>query len=270
MTMKVIYQPKGRAREYSPLALNYYNGCDHACQYCYVPSIKKKTQQEYSERVFVRKNLLADLTQDLQKNSIKDQVLLCFAGDPYCQYNELTRVTSQVLAFFLVYKVPVAILTKGGTRAQHDMDLIKRFGKNIKMGATLVFIGKDQEVWEPGAQSTEERIEALETFKKDGVRTWLSMEPVMDPKQSLEIIKRTLHCVDEYKLGKINHYREREKGIDWRPYLSEALGILRKAGKAIYVKNDLAEQAPDTEFEPAERDMDLHALKGWQDIGAGT
>ena len=33
--MSLIYEPKGKAREYSPLALNVYSGgCDHACRYC--------------------------------------------------------------------------------------------------------------------------------------------------------------------------------------------------------------------------------------------
>ena len=31
-----IYEPAGRAREYSPLALNYFKGCTHNCAYCYV------------------------------------------------------------------------------------------------------------------------------------------------------------------------------------------------------------------------------------------
>lgn len=29
--MSKIYEPKGKAREYSPLVLNYYKGCSHEC-----------------------------------------------------------------------------------------------------------------------------------------------------------------------------------------------------------------------------------------------
>ena len=32
---KLIYQPKGKAREYSPWACNLYNGCTNNCTYCY-------------------------------------------------------------------------------------------------------------------------------------------------------------------------------------------------------------------------------------------
>jgi hypothetical protein len=33
--LKIIYEPKGPAREYAALALNLYNGCTHGCIYCY-------------------------------------------------------------------------------------------------------------------------------------------------------------------------------------------------------------------------------------------
>jgi hypothetical protein len=36
--MKIIYEPRGAAREYSPLAANLYRGCIHGCKYCYAPA----------------------------------------------------------------------------------------------------------------------------------------------------------------------------------------------------------------------------------------
>jgi DNA repair photolyase len=33
--MQTIYEPKGKAREYAPLALNLYESCPHGCKYCY-------------------------------------------------------------------------------------------------------------------------------------------------------------------------------------------------------------------------------------------
>ena len=36
--MSIIYEPKGKAREYSPLAVNLYRGCSHGCLYCYANS----------------------------------------------------------------------------------------------------------------------------------------------------------------------------------------------------------------------------------------
>lgn len=32
---KAIYNPKGKAGEYSEWACNFYTGCSNNCQYCY-------------------------------------------------------------------------------------------------------------------------------------------------------------------------------------------------------------------------------------------
>ena len=45
--MSVIYTPKGAAREYSPLALNLYLQCTHACKYCYAPSAMQRARENY-------------------------------------------------------------------------------------------------------------------------------------------------------------------------------------------------------------------------------
>ena len=42
-----IYEPRGRAREYSPFAMNYFKGCDHGCRYCYVPRMMKVFNSQY-------------------------------------------------------------------------------------------------------------------------------------------------------------------------------------------------------------------------------
>ena len=261
--MRVIYEPRGRAREYSPWALNYYNGCDHGCRYCYVPAIKKQTREEYGARVSARKDVIAHLIGDL-KSGVNKQVLLSFAGDPYCKYNDGARLTTQVRCLFLIYKTPVAILTKGGKRSLQDLPIIEQFGPNIKVGATACLMDEAARVeTEPGAAPTSERLDALRSFNDAGVRTWLSMEPVIEPRQSIEIIKQTRDYVDEYKLGKLNHQPDREAEIDWSSYLKDALDLLRGADKMIYVKKDLVEACPRVQLYDEERKLDATAIVGW-------
>ena len=45
--MPVIYQPRGKAREYNPLACNLYIGCSHRCNYCYAPHALQKRAEDY-------------------------------------------------------------------------------------------------------------------------------------------------------------------------------------------------------------------------------
>jgi DNA repair photolyase len=42
-----IYEPAGRAREYSPLALNHFKGCEHGCLYCYVTHMMVRFNSKY-------------------------------------------------------------------------------------------------------------------------------------------------------------------------------------------------------------------------------
>jgi len=58
MKLKAIYEPKGRAKEYSNLALNIYNGCSFKCNYCFGPDILKKDREDYYENPSTRNDLL--------------------------------------------------------------------------------------------------------------------------------------------------------------------------------------------------------------------
>jgi len=80
----MIYKPKGRAREYSPLALNIYSGCDHGCRYCYVPGLLRRDRESF-RRVVVRADVLQEVGREAGRLNGEDQVLLCFTGDPYCR-----------------------------------------------------------------------------------------------------------------------------------------------------------------------------------------
>lgn len=252
--MAAIYEPSGKAREYSPLALNIYNGCDHHCRYCYVKGILAG-----ADFPTPKKNLLVDLRKEAARG-VDKQVLLCFMGDPYCKLEMTLGLTRQALEIMTHYDVPVAILTKGGPRIYRDVDIIKSF-KSIKIGATLTFDNDgDSSEWEPDAAGPEERIEMLSRMHDEGIKTWVSIEPVIDPKQSLALIERTVGFVDQYKIGRWNH-DSRAACIDWATFGKEAVEILRTNGKQFYVKNDLAIHV--TDLHPEERDADLLAIKAY-------
>lgn len=264
--MKVLYVPLSKAREYSPLALNIYNGCDHGCTYCYVPSTLKKTKQQH-QNVSERKDFLDKLRSDCRKITEKKQVLLCFSGDPYCQFNETSQMTEKVLRILLNNQIPVAILSKGGKRILRDLPLFKMFGQNIKVGQTLTFYDPEKSnKWEPGASLPGERIEVFKRLQQNNIKTWASIEPVIEPKESIDIIKRTLICCDEYQVGKLNHYPGHESEIKWGLFLKMTIDLLREHKKRIYIKEDLVKSAPGIRLSPDEIRMDTLALKPIKDI----
>jgi DNA repair photolyase len=255
----MIYTPSGKAREYSPLALNLYTGCNFGCKYCYAPRIRRKTREDYNT-VVQRKEIIKKVKKSAEKHkNSSEPVLLCFMHDPYLDMEIEEEITKKTLEIFLEKKIPVSILSKAGTKVLRDIDLFKKFGKSIQVGATLTFINpKDHIEWEPNSATPENRIYALQKLKKNGIRTWASFEPVIDINQSLELIKRTVDFVDVYKVGKLNNYKGIDKKINWSDFLSDVVNILRREDKRFYIKKDLREAAPDIRLYGNEVLMDEH------------
>lgn len=240
--MSVIYTPKGKAREYSPLALNLYLQCIHGCKYCYAPSALQKTRECYFQLPEPRKNIINLLEKDLLKNAPKEQVLLSFIGDVYSPTSDNNSVTKQALELLNQYNVPVAILTKSGKTCLKDLEVFKKFNEHIQIGTTLTFLNKEKSLeWEPKAALPEDRLFMLKELHRNGIKTFVSFEPVIESKESIELIKETLkdNSVDVYKIGKINNYNGIDRQIDWNDFLSQVLDILRPTGKGIYIKHDL-------------------------------
>lgn len=235
-----IYEPKGRAREYSPLALNYFKGCDHGCLYCYVPRMMNQFNPEYDHsKVSCNLNLieLERSILSLSKEDRQKQILLSFTGDPYC--NAENGETAKVLEVLLKYQCHTAILTKNPGKALKDIELFRKFN-HFKIGTTLVFDNEKQcKGWEPGAPQSSERIQVLKQFAESGIKTFVSFEPVIIPDQSLNLMS-SIPFIDHVKVGKLNQYKRLDKNINWQMFLKKSVEHLRERKVKFYIKKDLS------------------------------
>ncbi len=235
-----IYEPAGRAREYSPLALNYFKGCDHGCKYCYVPNMLGRFNSNYRHETVISPDEFSTLEKSAAKmRGCDKQILLSFTGDPYCQAeNGETRKVLEILNF---YGLKVAILTKNPEKALKDLDIILKFGNRIKIGSTLTFSSnKDSKEWESGASSPQSRIDGLKQFTESGIITWASFEPVIIPDQSLNMLKQVSEFISHVRIGKLNNYKGIDRQIDWSKFIFDAVRICRDSNLPFYIKNDLA------------------------------
>jgi len=115
------------------------------------------------------------------------------------------------------------------------------FGEcGTELGVTLCFVNDDlHQQWEPYAASVAERISLLKTAHKAGIHTWISLEPVIDPAEALQVIKKMYPYVRFWKIGKLNHNKDFENTVDWRKFRIEAETLLKEKGVAYYIKEDL-------------------------------
>jgi len=237
----IIYQPGGKALEYSPLAANLYKGCGHACKYCFAPSATFTDRVKFSSPEYIkpRPNILNQLQQDAEKlRGDKRPVLLSFTSDPYQPANDQFRITRKALSILWANDITATILTKGGMRACKDFDILFR-NHNNSFSVSLTTDDPVESIeWEPFAALPKDRIDSLRQAKSGGIKTWVSFEPVINPSAVIRLIGETYTFVDLYKVGKLNYHPFCQK-IDWRDFLYSVEIALNKYNAKRYIKKDL-------------------------------
>lgn len=198
---KAIYNPLGKAGEYSEWACNFYTGCSNNCEYCYckkgymgriwseTPKLKKCfTNEDHALEVF-KKEMMQNLDR-LQKSGL----FFTFTSDPMLP--ETKELTWAAIAEAIMNNVPVQVLTKRADFID-DRAFTSKASKMIAFGFTLT--GHDE--LEPGASTNKERMIALIELHNRGFRTFASIEPVVDFVSAFSMINITYHACDLYKIG---------------------------------------------------------------------
>lgn len=237
--MDAIYQPKGAAFEYSPLACNLYQGCGHGCIFCYAPAVLRKTKQDFCNDPKPRNGILKALEKDIKKfYGDTRPILLSFTSDCYQPIEHDHRITRQAIEMLGDAGFRIRVLTKNGTLAQRDFDLFKKY--DVEFGCTIHLTNEaDRKELEPHAGTITERMMAIAQAKSQGIRTWISVEPVYYPDQVYDLIDQMAAYTDTWKIGKLNHNPTIEKKINWREFLRTILGKVSALDSGYYIKDDL-------------------------------
>ena len=238
--MHPFYEPKGAAREYAPLALNLYNGCSHGCTYCYAPACVHRSRDDFRTNVTPRKGIIEALQKSLKREVPKQTVLLSFTSDPYQRLEAEAKITRAALETMDGLGMDVAILTKS-TRVERDFNLIAKNGWHL--GMTL-------SCWEPEFAEEYEffvslphyRYETLRDSEEIGIKTFVSIEPVLNEKELALIFDAItpLRLESGVRIGKWNHSPEADK-IDWKRVLDMSLDFAVRTGHKVYIKDALTE-----------------------------
>jgi DNA repair photolyase len=252
---KAIYNPSGKAGEYSYWACNFYNGCSNGCTYCYLkngalahtlggdkPTLKKCFKDEnHAIEVFI-KELKANL-HELQKHGL----FFTFTSDPLIM--ETIHLTTQALVLCMYYKIPVKLLTKSALFIDgyvHEnsgiydyFEIFKNFKDYVAFGFTLT--GHDE--LEPNASPNAERIEAMRKLHDAGFKTWASIEPIIDFESSKNMIDESFQYCDLFKVG-LESGRKYEKKdlvefIEW----NLCIPVFYEEKVKFYFKDSLLKQA---------------------------
>ena len=98
----------------------------------------------------------------------------------------------------------------------------------------------------------------MKILNQNNIKTWVSFEPVIDVNQTLHLLDLTHSFVDEYQVGKLNHFSY--KNTNWRQFAIQIIDKLKFYNKEFYVKKDLYNFIKDLNIGKKYIDMDYLTL----------
>lgn len=243
---KAIYNPSGKAGEYSYWACNFYVGCYNDCEYCYCkkgilasqmggnkPTLKKCFRNEGHAKDVFEKEMLQN-RDELRKHGL----FFSFTTDP--MLHNTIGLTVFAMTLCICAEIPVKILTKRSDFVDSIKEYLDRefswkdnYKSLIAFGFTLT--GHDE--LEVNASSNADRIEAMKLLHERGYKTFASIEPIVDLESSLSMINSTIGFCDLYKVGLMGGRK-----YDWRELRGFILACATLESK-FYFKDSFIKQA---------------------------
>lgn len=157
-------------------ALNPYRGCQHACLYCYSPSVLRE-ERPWGSFVDVKVNLPRVLSKEL-RNKEGGVVSISTVTDGYQPIERRYQLTRRCLLQLLKRDFPISVQTKSSL-VLRDLEIIKKFSDR-DVGFTITTIDdRARRGYEPFASPVEERLAALKEIAKNGIDTWVFIGPIM-------------------------------------------------------------------------------------------
>lgn len=244
---RAIYATNGAAREYGRIGCNFYKGCPNECEYCYlrigprskqlggnVAQLKECFKDKGDALRIFRKEVRTHLDE-----CRKYGVFFSFATDPLIP--ETRNLTIRALQELMRHDIPAQVLTKDASWIFDEYTKVFFFGilpgsgKDIRLGFTLT--GRDD--MEPKASTNAQRIEVMRLLKgyHPDVKTWASIEPVIDWQHANMVVEMSLDCCDHYKIGlrsgvKKDYYDLVRSG----QWLDDMTKAITSAGRTVYLK----------------------------------
>lgn len=225
--MKPIYEPKGKAKEYGDMAINIYTGCPHRCYYCFAPQVMRRDRERFHSVVEPRPGIVEATKEQLEREKIIGKTIhLCFTCDPYPTGYD-TTVTREIIKAIKETGNHVQILTKGdGSR---DFDLLD----------SEDWYGITYDGQYGGMYMASDRLIDIMRAHQQGIKTWVSFEPVLDADEVLFCILKCAEFFDKVKIGKLNYW---PSDINWAEFGKKAEGLCRSLGLEYYIKESLRKE----------------------------
>lgn len=179
--------------------INPYTGCQHGCKYCYAVFMKRfqNIKEKWGEFLHVKTNCSELLEKELELNK-PGHIWMSSVTDCYCPIEAKYKLTRKILETITnspyKNKFTLEILTKSNL-IRRDFDLLKKL--KVEVGCSLNTLDeKITRIIEPLAASPRERIKTLKLAKKEGIKVYGFISPVLPGITDLEELFKELNFCD--------------------------------------------------------------------------
>ena len=252
-TLKILSRPKGNAEEYGKWSVNPYIGCGNNCGYCF---LKKGPSGAYlgQDKPVLKKGVvneehayhlaMAEIIENREEIVKDGGLFMTFTSDPYLP--ETRGLMSRIVKSCIKqHEVPVTILTKRADFLPlvknprfEDVERCKEWATSVgcfarehetlnsRLATGFTLTGHDE--LEQNASTNEERIKAMDFLNKLNLRTWASIEPVIDFHSSLDMIYQALNAgCEHFKIGLLtNNTRLVRKDFEFGEHQFKAYDVI--------------------------------------------
>ena len=215
--------------------------------------------------------ILTDLAKIGEDKIRKDGgIFFSFTCDPFASYlANNNNIIEWMLHTLVTRLIPVTILTKNVdwlytkgwelvlTRSHKAWP---EYAENLPHCLTIGFTITGKDKLEPNAPSTEERIEALRKLHDEyKIKTFVSLEPIIDLHSASEVIKATYQITDEIRIGVQSPIKkDRYDPNEFVGFIIAVKNLARGIDCRFMVKDSMYKQAET--FEGAYRDLCVRNL----------
>jgi DNA repair photolyase len=187
--------------------MNLYRGCQHHCIYC---DSRSECYQiaDFDGEILVKTNALERLRDELARKRTKGYVSTGSMNDPYMPVERTRGLARGALEILAALRFPVHIITKSDL-VTRDADLLRAIRDATgEKGAvvSLTITTPDDDLArkvEPGAPPSSARFAALQELAAQGIRTGVTLMPVLpgitdDEASVRRLIERAAGCGARY------------------------------------------------------------------------
>jgi len=197
-----------------------YHYCSIGCIYCQ----DEKRRFNFSGANHGN-NTLARIRKWCDENpKEKGPILLGFNSDPYMPMPKEENITRKAMEIFAEYKMNLRIMTKGGSRAMADFDIME--ANNWEFCTSLVWMDYKKSLeYEPGADLPFLRMKAIIAAAMIGIRQRIYLEPVIDTEEALGVAHSMAKYVNNWVIGLPSGRVDNR--VAWPEFMMEIKEILK-------------------------------------------